>query len=233
MLPLAGRGQCTLSAIACRTCACSTSRRCRSVALGHERDSMPTCGIGSTYLRSASKSARLLLPRVKSGARRRLRSVPFACGCRISRRRWRYPQLGRLPRRQPPRPHAKSIWAAAGSLDIPTTDGRPRGLMRHPRVIPTLDRRRPLTASGACAPATRVDARAGETRARTGGTTIFSRYVESVRGHAIPGNKRFRRKARSTAMSAICRFIPVIQGMATIPFEPAVAQAANSRVGPS
>jgi hypothetical protein len=56
-----------------------------------------------------------------------------------------------------------------------------------------------------------------ETRTRTGDTTIFSRYVLDAVRRAIPGNKRFRRGARATAMSAICRFIGAIQGMAGLP----------------
>jgi hypothetical protein len=67
----------------------------------------------------------------------------------------------------------------------------------------------------------------GETRTRTGDTTIFSRYVESVRRHAIPGNKGFRRNARSTAKSPICRLSPQFRGWLDCHplFERAVAQA--------
>ena len=73
----------------------------------------------------------------------------------------------------------------------------------------------------------------GETRTRTGDTTIFSRYVLAADRREIPGNERFLRVGLGPVIFAICAGFHAFQGMAGLPspFWPRGAQAVNLRSG--
>ena len=57
----------------------------------------------------------------------------------------------------------------------------------------------------------------GETRTRTGDTTIFSRYVLAAERREIPGNERFMRVGLAPVIFAICAGFHAFQGMAGLP----------------
>jgi hypothetical protein len=57
----------------------------------------------------------------------------------------------------------------------------------------------------------------GETRTRTGDTTIFSRYVLAAERREIAGNERFLRVGRAPLICAICAGFHAFQGMAGLP----------------
>jgi hypothetical protein len=57
----------------------------------------------------------------------------------------------------------------------------------------------------------------GETRTRTGDTTIFSRYVLAVERREIPGNDRFLRVGFAPLIFAVCAGFHAFQGMAGLP----------------
>ena len=59
--------------------------------------------------------------------------------------------------------------------------------------------------------------RHGETRTRTGDTTIFSRYVRAAERREIPGNERFLRVGLAPLIFAICAGFHAFQGMAGLP----------------
>jgi hypothetical protein len=59
--------------------------------------------------------------------------------------------------------------------------------------------------------------RDGETRTRTGDTTIFSRYVLAAERREIPGNERFLRVGLAPLIFAICAGFHAFQGMARLP----------------
>jgi hypothetical protein len=112
-------------------------------------------------------------------------------GCRISRRRWRFPQRGQPAGWRSPRWHAESTLTARRSLYRPTTNGRRRGLMRHahPRAIAAQARAR--VTHGRWAPAMREAGcrRSGDRRAAP---FCAARNVRRLRprrrtsGHLLP-----------------------------------------------
>ena len=75
----------------------------------------------------------------------------------------------------------------------------------------------------------------GETRTRTGDTTIFSRYVLAVERREIPGNEQFLRVGLAPLIIAICAGFHAFQGMAGLPspFGRAVYSGGELRSGPS
>ena len=57
----------------------------------------------------------------------------------------------------------------------------------------------------------------GETRTRTGDTTIFSRYVLAAERREIPGNERYLRVGLAPLIFAVCAGFHAFQGMAGLP----------------
>jgi len=74
----------------------------------------------------------------------------------------------------------------------------------------------------------------GETRTRTGDTTIFSRYVLAAERRGIPGNEGFWRVGPAPLIFAICAGFHAFQGMAGLPspyWPPAVCSGGEPEVG--
>jgi hypothetical protein len=73
----------------------------------------------------------------------------------------------------------------------------------------------------------------GETRTRTGDTTIFSRYVLAAERREIPGNERFLRLGLAPLIVAICAGFHAFQGMAGLPslLGPRFTRRVNLRSG--
>jgi hypothetical protein len=73
----------------------------------------------------------------------------------------------------------------------------------------------------------------GETRTRTGDTTIFSRYVLAAAGREIPVNEQFLRVGLAPLIFAICAGFHAFQGMAGLPspFGRAVCLGGEPEVG--